>query len=99
MTTDLGGGSPRRIGRRAGVGEEVGGLFFGEQRPVVGQGVDEEKLDAEEMLLERALGKAPHVTQVDEVVAQLAFGDPIGRSVIRADLIRDRLNRKNPSQN
>lgn len=33
------------------------------------------------MLLERALGKAPHVTQVDEVVAQLAFGDPFGRQM------------------
>ena len=31
------------------------------------------------MLLERALGKAPHVTQVDEVVAQLSLGDAIGR--------------------
>ena len=31
------------------------------------------------MLLERALGDAPHVTQVDEVVAQLTLVEPVGR--------------------
>jgi hypothetical protein len=33
------------------------------------------------MLLERALGDGPNVTQVHEVVAQLTFGEPIGREV------------------
>ena len=52
--------------------------FFGEQRPVVGQGVDEEELDTKEMRLEGALGDVANLTQVHEVVAQLAFGEPLG---------------------
>jgi hypothetical protein len=66
-------------------GDWFGGLFFREQRPVVGQRVDEEELDAEEMLLERALGDGPNLTQVHEVVAQLAFGEPIGREAEMPD--------------
>jgi len=31
------------------------------------------------MLLERALGDGPHVTQMDDVIAQLTFGQPVGR--------------------
>jgi hypothetical protein len=48
----------------------------------VAQRVDEEELDADEMLLEHALGDAPDITQVDEVVARLAFGEPVGREPV-----------------
>ena len=56
-----------------------GRTFFREQRPVTGQSVDEKELDAEEVLLERPFGDAPYVTQVNDVVAQLVFGQPVGR--------------------
>ena len=53
--------------------------FFRQERPVVAQGVDEEELDAEEVGTERALGHLANLTQVHKVVAQLAFGELVGR--------------------
>ena len=53
--------------------------FFRQQRPVEGQGAHEKEFDIEEMLPERALGGVPNLTQVHEVVAQLAFREPVAR--------------------
>ena len=55
------------------------GLFFGEQRPVVAEGIDVEELEPGEDRSEGSPGHAQFIADVKEVVLDVPLAELIGR--------------------